>query len=531
MEVIGTAGAIVSIIDVVTRSISTLADFGKRIKAANLTLTMLLGQLGTVRTALDQVLALIKEGLKDQEQHYLLVMNLGDTIKCCNLLVRLIDEQVSNLEYNENNLLDFESKINLVLESKGTEQCLTQLDRQINALNLLITTFQCRTLLQQKAFMEVRTTQQVFQQVKDDSSSLLVLCDSESFITARTRTTTATSRFSLNFVFDAELLQHKAYKSTLRSLMRRTRSRSSPQAARDGVIRTASDMKAAKASSYIDQLLQTDARQLHSESNPRRKRQLQPNRIESKEYKTHVRAMKLGRPNSNGGQLSPDVKEAIRWTMSLPDLTQRCYVSAEDLMDDLERILQYDFMPTDLDYLRWSRQLSPTTGVQEVVLNKGQLKLRIMSTSGQWSESKKWIHHFENVTSVIFVVDLTHYDEYPLVDATQNRLMEHLILFNSVANSEWFKRSSILLLLSNVAEFKAKLSTHPLENVFPEYSGGNDVDRAAKYILWRFNQVNKQNLSIHSHLVDFNDPNILRLVFASIEQTLMENTLGSLDII
>lgn len=142
MEVVGTVGAVLSVIDVATRSILILTDVAKRIKAANWTLTSLHSQLCTVRVALEQVAVLINQDLSDHGQHYLLVMNLDDVIKCCNLLLHLIDEQVSKLEYKEDNSLKFESKVRLVMDSKGTEQCLIQLDRQINALNLLISTFQ-----------------------------------------------------------------------------------------------------------------------------------------------------------------------------------------------------------------------------------------------------------------------------------------------------------------------------------------------------------------------------------------------------
>ena len=93
--------------------------------------------------------------------------------------------------------------------------------RQINALNLLITAFQSRTFKDQQTLLEQSQSRKVFDHIKDDSSSLIALCDAASFTTKRTKTTTATSKFSMNFDIDTELLQARAYKSTLRSLMRR----------------------------------------------------------------------------------------------------------------------------------------------------------------------------------------------------------------------------------------------------------------------------------------------------------------------
>jgi guanine nucleotide-binding protein G(i) subunit alpha len=133
---------------------------------------------------------------------------------------------------------------------------------------------------------------------------------------------------------------------------------------------------------------------------------------------------------------------------------------------------------------------------------------------GQRSERKKWIHCFENVTSIIFCVALSEYDQVLLEEsnqvciahaldgeamltAHQNRMVESLVLFDSVVNSRWFARTSIILFLNKVDLFKQKLSRSPLATFFPDYSGGSDVNRAAKYLLWRFNQVNRAHLNLY----------------------------------
>lgn len=79
--------------------------------------------------------------------------------------------------------------------------------------------------------------------------------------------------------------------------------------------------------------------------------------------------------------------------------------------------------------------------------------------------------------------------------------MESLVLFDSVVNSRWFMRTSIILFLNKVDLFRQKLGRSPLSNYFPDYSGGNDVNRAAKYLLWRFNQVNRAHLNLYPQYV------------------------------
>jgi hypothetical protein len=84
---------------------------------------------------------------------------------------------------------------------------------------------------------------------------------------------------------------------------------------------------------------------------------------------------------------------------------------------------------------------------------------------------------------------------------SQNRMMESLVLFDSVVNSRWFMRTSIVLFLNKVDLFRQKLKKSPLGEYFPDYSGGDDVNRAAKYLLWRFNQVNRAHLNLYPQYV------------------------------
>jgi guanine nucleotide-binding protein G(i) subunit alpha len=117
-------------------------------------------------------------------------------------------------------------------------------------------------------------------------------------------------------------------------------------------------------------------------------------------------------------------------------------------------------------------------------------------------------------------------------------MMESLVLFDSVVNSRWFMRTSIILFLNKVDLFKMKLARSPLGNYFPDYSGGNDVNRAAKYLLWRFNQVNRAHLNskhfsankfIHiltlRSLTQATDTSNIRLVFAAVKETILQNAL------
>lgn len=149
----------------------------------------------------------------------------------------------------------------------------------------------------------------------------------------------------------------------------------------------------------------------------------------------------------------------------------------------------------------------------------------MFDVGGQRSERKKWIHCFEAVTSIIFCVALSEYDQVLLEESGQNRMLESLVLFESVINSRWFIRTSIILFLNKTDVFRAKLPKIPLEKYFPDYTGGNDINKAAKYILWRFFQTNRAKLNIYPHLTQATDTSNIRLVFAAVKETILQNAL------
>lgn len=72
-----------------------------------------------------------------------------------------------------------------------------------------------------------------------------------------------------------------------------------------------------------------------------------------------------------------------------------------------------------------------------------------------------------------------------------------MALFESVINSRWFLWTSIFLFLNKADVFKKKLLEVPLEQYFPDYTGGSDLNKAAKYVLWKFMQANRAGLSVY----------------------------------
>ena len=196
--------------------------------------------------------------------------------------------------------------------------------------------------------------------------------------------------------------------------------------------------------------------------------------------------------------------------------------SAPYFFNNVERIGDYDYTPNVADILRARIK---TTGIYDTKFEMGKLNIHMFDVGGQRSERRKWINCFDNVTLIIFCVALSEYDQVLLEESSQNRMAESLVLFDSIINSRWFARTSVVLFLNKIDVFTEKLPYSPLENYFPDYTGGNDIKNAAKYILWRFNNLNRNQVTIYPHLTQATDTSNIKLVFAAIKETILQNSL------
>ena len=59
---------------------------------------------------------------------------------------------------------------------------------------------------------------------------------------------------------------------------------------------------------------------------------------------------------------------------------------------------------------------------QETLLQFGEVNFRLVDVGGQRSERRKWIHCFEDVSSIIFIASLAEYNLHLVEDCTVNRL-------------------------------------------------------------------------------------------------------------
>ena len=63
--------------------------------------------------------------------------------------------------------------------------------------------------------------------------------------------------------------------------------------------------------------------------------------------------------------------------------------------------------------------------LQETLPQFGEVHFRLVDVGGQRSERRKWIHCFEDVSSIIFIASLAEYNMRLVEDGAVNRLGNH----------------------------------------------------------------------------------------------------------
>uniref|UniRef100_A0A2K5I7R5 G protein subunit alpha i3 n=1 Tax=Colobus angolensis palliatus TaxID=336983 RepID=A0A2K5I7R5_COLAP len=198
--------------------------------------------------------------------------------------------------------------------------------------------------------------------------------------------------------------------------------------------------------------------------------------------------------------------------------------AARAYLNDLDRISQSNYIPTQQDVLRTRVK---TTGIVETHFTFKDLYFKMFDVGGQRSERKKWIHCFEGVTAIIFCVALSDYDLVLAEDEEMNRMHESMKLFDSICNNKWFTETSIILFLNKKDLFEEKIKRSPLTICYPEYTGSNTYEEAAAYIQCQFEDLNrrKDTKEIYTHFTCATDTKNVQFVFDAVTDVIIKNNL------
>ncbi|KAH7717906.1 guanine nucleotide binding proteinq polypeptide [Aphelenchoides avenae] len=188
---------------------------------------------------------------------------------------------------------------------------------------------------------------------------------------------------------------------------------------------------------------------------------------------------------------------AFRSQIPIPTGSIPAFFEIDSYLDALDRLSASDYVPTEQDILR-ARVATKSIVEYSFLLKK--VTIRMIDVGGQRTERRKWIHCFDDVTSVLFLVALSEYDQALLESHTENRLEESVALFRVIMSHPFNEHCSTMLFLNKTDIFEEKIQTSHLADFFPEYDGPQkDHLQARLYILGMLQAVVPDGIQIYPH--------------------------------
>jgi len=198
--------------------------------------------------------------------------------------------------------------------------------------------------------------------------------------------------------------------------------------------------------------------------------------------------------------------------------------TSDYFFDNAERFANEAFQPIPEDMFRAKQK---TTGVVEVQFEINKIDFTLVDVGGQRSERRKWLHCFDDVTSVIFLAALDEYDMRLEEDLSTNRLEESLRLFSEVTASNFFQPTSWILFLNKSDLFETKIKKVPLTNFFQDYPRDQttNFDAACLFIQARY-QANFKGTRLYPYVTCALDTNNCKKVFTAVRDTVITGALN-----
>ncbi|XP_071820076.1 guanine nucleotide-binding protein G(i) subunit alpha-like [Apostichopus japonicus] len=200
--------------------------------------------------------------------------------------------------------------------------------------------------------------------------------------------------------------------------------------------------------------------------------------------------------------------------------------STSYFFNEIFRISDPEYTPTDHDIVRARLK---TTGVAETRFKYKNTPFRLVDVGGQRTERRKWIHCFDDVTALLFIIALSEYDLTLREDNRTNRIEESKVIFNSVCNSAWFRSRPVIMFLNKTDIFAEKIKRTPLTVCFPEYKGLHDQYESRDFICKQFLKLNgNRKRGIYHHYTNATDKRNVEFVFDASMDVIMKGNLQTI---
>lgn len=154
-----------------------------------------------------------------------------------------------------------------------------------------------------------------------------------------------------------------------------------------------------------------------------------------------------------------------------------------------------------------------------------------LDVGGQRSQRQKWYRCFdEAVTSILFLVSSSEFDQVLFEDRKTNRLIESCNIFETIVNNKAFAVVSIILFLNKMDLLIEKIRVADLHEFFPQFAGDpRNLPDVQQFELGMFDSRRRDRARpLFHHFTTAIDTENIKFVFQCVHDTILHDNLKSL---
>ncbi|KAA8595224.1 guanine nucleotide-binding protein subunit alpha-12a isoform X2 [Etheostoma spectabile] len=198
--------------------------------------------------------------------------------------------------------------------------------------------------------------------------------------------------------------------------------------------------------------------------------------------------------------------------------------SVKYFLDSLDRIGQLNYIPSKQDIL-FARKATKGIVEHDFVIKK--IPFKMVDVGGQRSQRQKWFQCFDGITSILFMVSSSEYDQVLMEDRRTNRLVESMNIFETIVNNKLFLNVSIILFLNKTDLLVEKIRTVDIRKNFPEFRGDHRrLEDVQAFLVQSFSRKRRnRGKPLFHHFTTAVDTENIRFVFHAVKDTILQENL------
>ncbi|XP_077069436.1 guanine nucleotide-binding protein subunit alpha-12a [Siphateles boraxobius] len=198
--------------------------------------------------------------------------------------------------------------------------------------------------------------------------------------------------------------------------------------------------------------------------------------------------------------------------------------SVKYFLDNLDRIGQLNYLPSRQDILLARKA---TKGIVEHDFIIKKIPFKMVDVGGQRSQRQKWFQCFDGITSILFMVSSSEYDQVLMEDRHTNRLVESMNIFETIVNNKLFSNVSIILFLNKMDLLVEKVRKVSICKHFSDFRGDpHRLEDVQAYLVQCFNRKRRnRSKPLFHHFTTAIDTENIRFVFHAVKDTILQENL------